>query len=188
MKTSVLSFCTVLSALGFVAVARAADDHKHKAEPITEAVAVVMPTKASKSNVAGTIVLKQQKGYVQVTGEVTGLSPGEHGFHIHMFGDLRAPDGASAGGHYNPHGHPHGGPESKERHEGDLGNIKADAKGVAKVNVRAKGLDLHHVLGRSIVVHGDADDLESQPAGNAGPRIGIGVIGLAETKAATAAK
>ena len=68
-----------------------------------------------------------------MTGEVTGLKPGKHGFHIHMFGDLRAADGMSAGGHYNPHGHPHGGPESKEHHEGDLGNIEADAQGVAKV-------------------------------------------------------
>ena len=70
----------------------------------------------------------------------------------------------------------------------DLGNVEANAQGVAKVDVKAKGVDLHHILGRSIVVHADPDDLKSQPAGNAGPRIGVGVIGLAETKAATAAK
>ena len=84
--------------------------------------------KASGDGVAGTIVLKQEKGYVQVTGEVTGLKPGKHGFHIHMFGDQRAADGMSAGGHYNPHGHPHGGPDSKEHHEGDLGNIEAERR------------------------------------------------------------
>jgi Cu-Zn family superoxide dismutase len=185
MKTTLLTFGTMLSALVFAAASRAADDHdhEHKLEPISEAVAVIAPTKASKSEVAGVIVLKQEKGYVQVTGEVSGLTPGEHGFHIHMFGDLRSADGMSLGGHYNPHGHPHGGPESKERHEGDLGNIKADAKGVAKVNVKADHVDLRHVLGRSLVVHGDVDDLKSQPAGNAGPRIGVGVIGMAEVKA-----
>jgi superoxide dismutase, Cu-Zn family len=180
MIRSVLSFCTLLA---LFAVARAADDP----HAINEAVAVLAPTKAAGGNVAGTIVLKQEKGYVMVTGEVTGLKPGSHGFHIHMFGDTRAADGMSLGGHYNPSGHPHGGPESKEHHGGDLGNITADDQGLAKVSVKALGVELHHVVGRSIVVHGDADDLKSQPAGNAGPRIAAGVIGLAEVKAPAAA-
>jgi superoxide dismutase, Cu-Zn family len=186
MKKTVLSFCTMLSVLGLITTARAAD--ADKADAIKDAVAVIMPTPASKSHVAGVIRLKQEKGYVQVTGEVTGLTPGKHGFHIHMYGDASAPDGTSAGGHYNPHGQPHGGPMSKQRHGGDLGNINANAQGAAEVNVKANGLELHHVLGRSIVVHGGVDDLKSQPSGNAGPRVGIGVIGLAETKSATAAK
>lgn len=185
MKTTFVKTCTVLAALGLVTVACTADDHK--AMPTSEAVAVIVPTKASKSDTAGVIVLTQKKGYVQVTGEVTGLTPGEHGFHIHMYGDLRADDGTSAGGHYNPHGKPHGGPDSKEHHVGDMGNITADADGVAKVNAKADG-ELHHMLGRSIVVHGGVDDLKSQPAGDAGPRVGIGVIGLAQPAATTAAK
>jgi len=147
-------------------------------QQILMAVALLMPMKDSK--VGGTITLTQEKGYVLVTGEVTGLTPGKHGFHIHMFGDLRAADGMSAGGHFNPKGHPHGGPDSKERHEGDLGNIEASEAGVAKVNVKAMGLKLAEVLGRSIVVHAKADDLKSQPAGDAGPRIAVGVIGIAE--------
>jgi len=184
MKRSLLSFCTLLAALGPATWTWAAD-HEHKHDEVNEAVAVLIPMKAS--GVAGTIVLKQNKGYVHVTGEITGLKPGKHGFHIHMFGDLRAPDGMSAGGHYNPHGHPHGGPESKERHEGDLGNVDANASGVAKVDVKADHVELEHIVGRSLVVHGDADDLKSQPAGNAGPRIALGVIGLAEVKAPAAA-
>jgi superoxide dismutase, Cu-Zn family len=180
MKTSVLSFCTLLSALGLTATCQAADDHEHEHEEVMQAVAVLVPMKAS--GVAGTIFLKQEKGYVSVTGEVTGLKPGKHGFHIHMFGDLRAPDGMSAGGHYNPHGAPHGSPESKEHHEGDLGNIEANSQGVAKINVKAGDLELDEVVGRTVVVHGDADDLKSQPAGNAGPRIALGVIGIAEVK------
>jgi Cu-Zn family superoxide dismutase len=56
------------------------------------------------------------------------------------------------------------------------------------VNVKAEKADLHMLLGRSVVVHGKPDDLKSQPSGDAGPRIGVGVIGLAEVKAATAAK
>jgi Cu-Zn family superoxide dismutase len=188
MKMTVLSICTMFSTLGLVVAAQAADKHEHMANPIEDAVAVIMPTKASNSDVAGVVRLKQEKGYVQVTGQVTGLTPGKHGFHIHMYGDVTAPDGTSAGGHYNPHGLPHGGPHSKARHDGDLGNIEANADGVANVNVKANKVELHHVLGRSIVVHGGVDDLKSQPAGDAGPRVGIGVIGLAETKTATAAK
>jgi len=64
-----------------------------------------------------------------------------------------------------------------------LGNITADANGVAKVDVKLKGVDLHALLGRSLVVHKDPDDLKSQPAGNSGPRIAVGVIGYAEVKA-----
>ena len=139
------------------------------------------------SGVAGTILFKQEKGYARVTGEVTGLKPGKHGFHIHMFGDLRAADGASAGGHYNPHGKPHGKPTSNERHEGDLGNIDAGANGVAKVDMKAMGLELGHVVGRGLVVHADPDDF-SQPTGNAGPRVAVGAIGLAEVKAAATAQ
>lgn len=174
MTRSILSFCTLLSAFGLTVVAQAADEAM-----VSEAVAVLAP-KAGGDKVSGTILLKQEKGYVQVTGMVNGLSPGKHGFHIHMYGDQRLPDGMSAGGHYNPHGHMHGGLDTKERHEGDLGNIEANAEGQATVNVKAHGLSLHHVLGRSVVVHAKADDLKSQPAGDAGPRIAVGVIGLAE--------
>jgi len=188
MKKGVFGFCTASAMLGLavvaycVNVAGAADDHHHHAEAVNEAVVVLVP-KAGGDGVAGTLVLKQEKGFVLVTGEVTGLKPGKHGFHIHMFGDLRAADGMSAGGHYNPHGHPHGGPEAKEHHEGDLGNLDANDKGVAKVNVKATHVALADVLGRSLVVHADADDLKSQPAGNAGPRIAVGVIARAEVKA-----
>ncbi len=187
MIRAVFGGFAVLAALTVFSFARAADEHghKHAPEPVTEGVAFLVPMKAS--GVAGIIVLKQGKDHVHLTGEVTGLKPGKHGFHIHMFGDLRAADGISAGGHYNPHGHPHGGPDAKERHEGDLGNLDANDKGVAKVDVKAGHVNLADILGRSLVVHADPDDLTSQPAGNAGPRIAIGVIGRGEVKAPAAA-
>ena len=177
MKQSVLGICTLLSALGIVAAAQAADDHD---AGIKQAVVVLVPSKGS--DVGGTIVLTQAKGYVQLSGEVTGLTPGKHGFHIHQFGDMRSDDGTATGGHYNPDKTPHGGPHSNKRHAGDFGNVNAGADGVAKVNIKARGLELHHVIGRAIVVHGGADDLESQPSGAAGPRVAVGVIGLAQVK------
>ena len=125
------------------------------------------------------MTLKQKDGHVQIKGSVRGLTPGEHGFHIHEFGDMRGTDGKATGGHFNPKGHKHAGLDSKERHVGDFGNITADADGVAKVNIKAEGLSLYSVIGRAFVVHGGKDDLKSQPSGAAGPRIGTGVIGIA---------
>ena len=161
--------------------AHAHDDHAHDVEVISEGVCVLVPTEGSE--VQGTILFKQMDGYVQVTGEVTGLTPGKHGFHIHEFGDLRDPKGLSTGGHFNPEGHKHGGPEDQERHAGDLGNITANQQGMAKVNVKANGLKLHYALGRGIVVHAGEDDLMSQPTGDAGGRVAVGVIGIAQKKA-----
>ena len=73
-------------------------------------------------------------------------------------------------------------PKVAEHHAGDLGNITAGDDGVAKVDAKSKDLHLHFIIGRSIVVHADADDLKSQPAGNSGPRIAVGVIGVANTE------
>lgn len=142
-----------------------------------QGVAVLIPTK--DSDVRGVIVLDQQSDALHVTGKVVGLKPGLHGFHIHQFGDLRDPKGKSAGGHFAPKGHKHGGPDAKEHHAGDLGNIRANNDGVANVDIKAPWLKLHFVVGRSIVVHAGEDDLKSQPSGDAGDRVAVGVIGIA---------
>lgn len=145
-----------------------------------EAVAVIMPTQGNQ--VRGLVLLKQEGDKVHLTGEISNLTPGEHGFHIHQYGDLRAPDGTSAGGHYSPEGHEHGAPDDARHHAGDFGNITANEQGVAKVDKESTQLKLHFAIGRSIVVHAKADDLTSQPSGNAGPRIAIGVIGYANVE------
>jgi Cu-Zn family superoxide dismutase len=178
-KLSTLALSTVLSAL-----AVAQDTHRTPETVPQEGVAVLTPTRGQKAQ--GVLLLKQTDQGVQVTGKVSGLEPGEHGFHIHEFGDLRDPEGKSAGGHFNPDGHKHGGPDDAEHHAGDLGNITANSSGVAEVETLAKGLKLHFVIGRAMVVHGKADDLKSQPAGDAGPRVAVGVIGFAEVKEVTA--
>ncbi len=158
-------------------------DHVHSDRPLPQsAICVLMPTK--DQDVHGTVMFSQRGNNTQIVGEVRGLTPGKHGFHIHEFGDLRSDDGTSAGGHYNPEGHPHGGPEDAKRHVGDLGNITADESGKAMIKMTVEGLQVHFVLGRGLVVHAKADDLKSQPTGDAGGRVAVGVIGVAAEKSA----
>lgn len=89
-----------------------------------------------------------------MTGEITGLEEGLHGFHIHQFGDYSS-GCVSAGGHFNPHSKQHGGPTDENRHAGDLGNIKADSSGKAIINITDKQIPLsgeNSIIGRSVVV------------------------------------
>lgn len=152
------------------------------------AVAKIMAR--SGSDVAGAVVFRQEQGKLVLRGEITGLGPGRHGFHIHERGDCSASDASSAGGHFAPADDPHGAPGDPldERHAGDLGNIVADQHGNATIGFTSDRLTLGEeggadVLGRSLVVHAEPDDLESQPAGDAGARVGCGVI-VAQSSAA----
>jgi Cu-Zn family superoxide dismutase len=147
------------------------------------AVAVVHPLGENK--VKGKVTFTQKEGGVEIVAELTGLTPGEHGFHVHEFGDCSMADGKCAGGHFNPTGAPHGGPDSAERHAGDLGNIKAGADGKATYKRLDKMVSLNgrnSVIGRSVIIHAKADDLKTQPSGDAGDRIGCGTIGIADPK------
>ncbi len=148
---------------------------------ITKAIAVLQPTK-DNPGVSGTVTFTQTGNGIQVVADIHGLTPGLHGFHIHEYGDPHSPDGLSAGGHFNPTGAPHAGPTTMPRHVGDLGNIEADAKGHAKLDMIDPALSFAgptSILGRGVVVHVKADDLKSQPVGNAGGRVAVGVIGVA---------
>jgi Cu-Zn family superoxide dismutase len=116
---------------------------------------------------------------VQFTGELTGLTPGAHGIHVHEVGSCDSPDGMSAGGHFNPSAAPHGQLDAADSHVGDLGNVVADAAGTAKLHLIKAAARLTGpatLVGRSIIVHQDADDLKSQPAGKSGARVACGVI------------
>lgn len=153
-----------------------------KAPPtVTKAVVVLHPTEGN--DVAGTVTFTAGAGgTVDVVGDLTGLTPGQHGFHVHELGDCTAPDGTSAGGHFNPENVEHGGPDAAVRHVGDLGNVDADDSGTAHYERTDSMIALsgpHSIIGRAVIVHQGADDLVSQPTGDAGARVACGVIGIA---------
>jgi len=120
----------------------------------------------------------QREGFLHIDVQLAGLSPGLHGIHVHEKGDC-SDKGMAAGGHFNPDGHMHGMAEDKNSHAGDLGNIKADAEGKADLSFDDPYLALtgpHSVVGLSLVVHADPDDMTTQPSGNSGARIACGIV------------
>ena len=141
---------------------------------VSGAEAVLKPTQGS--SVAGTVVFRQEGNAVVVMTQASGLTPGEHGFHVHEKGDCSAPDATSAGGHFNPSGKPHGNPGQAERHAGDMPQLIADAKGNARQMDRLNGVSIGDFVGKSVIVHAGPDDYKTQPTGNSGARVACGVI------------
>ena len=139
------------------------------------------------SGVKGVVKFIQPAGgKTRVLAEITGLSPGEHGFHVHQYGNL-IKGCITAGPHFNPHGKDHGGPDSEERHIGDMGNVVAGEDGVAKIDYEDAQIELtgeYSIIGRAVVCHADPDDLgkggfdDSLKTGHAGARLACGTIGL----------
>ncbi len=134
----------------------------------------------SGSTVSGTVSFQTVGQKVRVEASVAGLTPGEHGFHVHEAGDCSAADATSAKGHFNPAAKQHGHHGGAERHAGDMPNLVADASGKAKLSAELDMLTLTEgptgILKRSVVIHADPDDYKSQPAGNSGKRVACGVI------------
>ena len=133
----------------------------------------------SGSTVSGTVTFTSVAGGLQVNAIIAGLTPGEHGFHIHEAGDCSAADASSAKGHFNPTGKAHGHHGGDTRHAGDMPNLIANAQGQASFSAKIMGLELSGntgIIGRSVVIHADPDDYKSQPAGNSGKRVACGVV------------
>jgi Cu-Zn family superoxide dismutase len=168
------------------APAAAAVDASATTAPTMVAIAHMTPsklatTKPVNNDVTGTVTFTQVGDKVLVVADINGLEPNtRHGIHIHEKGDLSDPGLMSTGGHWNPDHHIHGGPSTSPVHAGDLGNLDADATGHAHLelllsNVSVGGVK-NDVIGHAVIIHAKADDLSSQPSGNAGARVSGGVI------------
>ena len=168
MKLRVMG-AVLAATLGLCALARAQQ---------IAATAALRPTAGNTT--AGTVTFTQTGDKLAINANVSGLAPGPHGFHIHEKGDCSAADAMSAGGHFNPGGKPHGDPASPDHHAGDLPQLMADANGNATLSADLSGITLgdgaNDIVGKALVVHKDADDFKTQPAGNSGARIACGVI------------
>ncbi|HUD97710.1 MAG TPA: superoxide dismutase family protein [Woeseiaceae bacterium] len=141
--------------------------------------AEIEPTEGNRVN--GVIRFTEQGDTVRIDGKLTGLEPGAHGFHVHEEGDCSAQDAKSAGDHFAPEDNPHGSPRDLPgaHHAGDLGNLVAEADGIAEVVAEDAELQLSgpdSLIGKAVIVHAEQDDFESQPSGDAGARVGCGVI------------
>ena len=148
---------------------------------IAQAKAMITGTQEG-SAIKGEATLREVQGGVEVMAELSNIpNPGKHGFHVHENGSCEDA-GKAAGGHFNPKGSPHGllskdGPE--KAHCGDMGNIVIDEKGNGKLVEFLPGVSLtqgeNDIVGKAIILHEKEDDF-SQPTGNAGARIGCGII------------
>jgi superoxide dismutase, Cu-Zn family len=177
----IITAITLLAAACTQPQEQTAETEQEPETAIEQAVAVIYPTEGN--DIEGTVTFTQADDGVRVQATVSGLnSEATHGFHIHQYGDCRASDGTSAAGHFNPMEMPHGAPTAGERHVGDMGNLPTNADGMVDLDYTDSVIELNgpnSIIGRGVIVHAGRDDLESQPTGDAGSRLGCGVIGVA---------
>jgi Cu-Zn family superoxide dismutase len=153
------------------------------AKPLGAQATIAPTSTAAAANLtpSGVVAFTQTAGgKVLVEAKISGLRPNaEHGFHVHDVADCSG-DGMKTAGHFNPDNHPHNHPKESARHAGAMFNLKTDANGVGTLRQEVDTITLadgkYSVIGRPLVVHRDADDYTSQPLGNAGPRVGCGLI------------
>jgi Cu-Zn family superoxide dismutase len=158
-----------------------------QATPIaTPMAALDVPLINAAGDAVGLATFSEDANGVTVHLLVEGLSPGEHGWHLHEFG-VCDPGGAepfsSAGEHWNPTAQPHGGPDDAEHHVGDFGNLVASEDGLAEMEITTTDFTFEAGVtsifdedGTAIVIHEGVDDLVTQPSGNSGPRYACGVV------------
>lgn len=150
----------------------------------TELFATTRLESKSGAKVSGTADIgKSQKGLL-VRLYLKNIEPGAHGIHVHEKGDCSSADGKSAGEHFNPSDNRHGAPTAAQHHGGDFGNFTASKELDQVIEFQVPNppppFSWDSIIGKSLVIHRDKDDLVSQPAGNSGDRIACGVLSKAQ--------
>ena len=177
MKRLLILAPALVLAVSAAAMAMAANDGAEHASATLIDTAVPVP------NVIGEAQFTEDgNGVVHVNVHVEGLSPGEHGIHIHAIGAC-SPTFAAAGGHHNPLGHQHGLDNPLGPHAGDLEPLIVSTNGVGHLNTTTDlatlspgATSVFDADGSALVIHLLPDDQVTDPTGDSGARIACGVI------------
>lgn len=157
----------------------------HAGEKCRQRKAVAIIESRSDSHLTGKATFLDVNGNLTLKLKIKGAEPGTHAVHLHEKGDCAAPDGSSAGGHWNPTHEDHGQWATPPFHHGDIGNVEVGADGRGSLTLTTDlwtigGPTKTDVVGKGIIVHAKADDFTTQPTGNAGGRVGCGVVRAAK--------
>lgn len=151
---------------------------------VDEEIEVTVQIMNKEEDQIGTAVLTEVTNGVKVKLQAANLPEGELAIHFHEKAMCDSPDFETAGGHFNPEEKDHGLDNPDGPHAGDMKNLEVEEDGTViyeeaneMVTLKEnKDNSLKQENGTSIIIHEDADDGKSQPAGNAGARIACGVI------------
>jgi superoxide dismutase, Cu-Zn family len=171
--------CSLIGAVMALELIAGVDCHAGEKCKRKKAIAVI--ESKSGSHLTGKATFLEVNGKVTLKLKIKGAEPGTHAVHLHEKGDCAAPDGASAGGHWNPTHEDHGKWVTPPFHHGDIGNVEVGVGGRGTLTLTTDlwtigGAMETDVVGKGIIVHAKADDFMTQPTGNAGGRIGCGVV------------
>jgi Cu-Zn family superoxide dismutase len=179
-KLTIKMFFLIFLVLSFVACTKVEEKLKDIGQG-QRAVAVLHP--AGNDKISGVATFIKELHGVKIIVDVYGLESGNHGLHLHKYGSLQALDSARARIIFDPLDQPHGGPDKRNHKLGDWGNLTADQDGHAVkewVDIDLTFTGSFGIIGRSVVIHKNEDDMLSQPDGNVGPILASGTIGWAK--------
>ncbi len=176
-----------LAGLALVTPTAFAQDATPMATPMAESGAALdVPLVDAAGEAVGLATFTEDDDGVTIHVLIEGLTPGEHGWHLHEFGDCNGATDepfSSAGGHWNPTDMEHGAPDAASHHVGDFGNFEATADGKAEATMTTMDFSLgdgpdsvFDEDGTAIIIHAGRDDLKTQPSGDSGPRFACGVV------------